>query len=280
MELLIKELAKKWGIEGFNNHEQKSFEVGYIKNYFPNYLSLKKKLLESRDDTNAAEQKRLFNAMRIYIYTIFENLWFGYLLSYSEQHASSFQVHGKTIEFFSPFTTHLPSYSAAILHFGSCRDLFFILLKLCVDPSKISDAENTSKLITTTYNEGNFIKDLKTLSGNTNQDYIDAGKRVYKLNEFRNFFAHRMRLLWWHNRKCNTLDYFIKRGVYDAIRNRRKEDYKKHVFNVLEDHKSYESDIENSDCSDLVSSGEILRETHDMIASFFNNTLKFISNKI
>lgn len=65
MELLIRELDKKWGIEGFNNHEQKSFEVGYIKKYFPNYLPLKKKLLEGRDDAKNAQQKRLFKALSI-----------------------------------------------------------------------------------------------------------------------------------------------------------------------------------------------------------------------
>lgn len=144
----------------------------------------------------------------------------------------------------------------------------------------IKDKNEVEKLIRVYYNKEHFKNDLIKLAKNSDQNYINNGMEVYEWKEFRNYFAHRMRLLWWHNKKCSPIDYFIKREVFEALKIRKYSKCIEHVFEILKDHKSYENMIENSDCSELVSSRKILRDTHDLIASFINKSLKFIRKRI
>lgn len=279
---LAEAMNKGWGVEGFNNHEEQALKVGYVDEYFPEYLPLKLELLKRRDSSGGnVANIRFFNALRIYTYTIFENLWFGYLISYSQMQESSFVVNERQVSFLYPYLNHLPSFSAAVMHFGTCRDLFFILLKLCVDPQMVKDRSKIDDLLHFRYNNWeSFKEDLAKLSNSNDPKYVNGGLEVFNVNEFRNFFAHRMRLLWWHNRKCSPIDYFMKRDVYEAVRNKKKKYLLDHVYSILEDPKSYENEINKSVCSDLVGSGEILRGTHDVIASFANKSFMFVRKKL
>ena len=223
MEKLIQEL-NKWGIEGFHNHENLSYEAGYLKNYFPEYLPVKIRLLKNRDSASQDDMRRFFNALRLYVYSLFENIWFGYIISHSEEMSLRFRINGLSREFERPYQTHLPSFSSAIMHYGTCRDLFFILLKLTVQPELIKNVENLGKLIKTRYNEKDFKKDLTSLSGGVDSNFVELGLKIYDDNELRNYFAHRMRLIWWINKDSPHEDrYLFKRSILEAIKNRKKD---------------------------------------------------------
>jgi len=64
MNKIFQEL-NKWGIEGFNNHGNLSYEAGYFKNYFSNYLPLKILLFRNRDSAYKDDMSRFLNALRL-----------------------------------------------------------------------------------------------------------------------------------------------------------------------------------------------------------------------
>jgi hypothetical protein len=135
----------------------------------------------------------------------------------------------------------------------------------------VDDQSGIKKLLNVQYKSvGDFKEDLKTLS--SDESYLREGENFYNRNMFRNFFAHRIRLLWWHNQNCSETDYFVCRHVYNAIQRRNKSDYLRHVEEIFEDHTTYEGLITTSNCTDLISSTEMLRETHDIIAKFLNKS--------
>ena len=281
MDQLIEEL-KKFDVQGFNNHEQMAYNAGYFGKYFPQYLDLKLKLLKAQHNARGVK-KRFLNALRIYIYSIWENLWYGYLISYAELNISAFYIDGNALPvFLNPFTNHLPSFSSAILHFGSCRDMFFVLLRLWHNRENSVSNNKINSTIRASYagknGRNDFQEHLRSISNN--ESYIREAMKVYDHNELRNFFAHRMRLLWWQNKKCSPTEYFIKRDAFESIKKRQKDECKKYVLAMMDDEEAYKQNIEECDRSDVIGSGEILRETHDLIANFFNETLGFIRAKI
>jgi len=140
-------IKKNWGIHGFNNHEDVAFKEGYIEKYFPHYLPLKKELLIRRDSAKNDTSRKFFGALYIYVYTIFENLWYGYIMSYAKELNLCFKFGKANWTFKNPYQTHLPSFSSAIVHLGTCRDLFFILLKLCIEPESVKDSNAFRELI-------------------------------------------------------------------------------------------------------------------------------------
>ena len=114
-----------------NDHEKEAIKFGYTNGFFSNYLTFRDNLCNKIEEISINQYtKNYYNALRIYAYTIFENLWFGYLLSYSDYHCSYFKIGDNTIQYDYPYRKHLPSFSSAILHFGTCRDLYFIILKI------------------------------------------------------------------------------------------------------------------------------------------------------
>ncbi|CAK8719450.1 hypothetical protein LDFHOB_08880 [Candidatus Electronema aureum] len=120
---------------GFNDQEREADKFGYFKDKLPNYLPAKLRLLKKREKETDENKKILLNAARIYTYTLFENTWFGYLIAYADRQENVFTIKNeegeeKTIE--KSYLNHLPSFSSAILHFGTCRDLFSPLLKILV----------------------------------------------------------------------------------------------------------------------------------------------------
>jgi hypothetical protein len=102
--------------------------------------------------------------------------------------------------------------------------------------------------------------------------YLQEGEDFFNRNMFRNFFAHKIRLLWWNNKKCSEIDYFIDRHVYDAIQKRNHSRYLKYVEDVFEDQTSYQNKIATSNCTDLISANEMLKLTHDNISHFLNKS--------
>jgi hypothetical protein len=275
-EKLIQEL-KKWGIEGFHNHENLSYEAGYLKDCFPDYLPLKIRLLRNRDSASQDDMRGFFNALRLYVYSLFENIWFGYIISHSEDMSLRFRINGLLREFERPYQTHLPSFSSAIMHYGTCRDLFFILLKLSVQPEMIMNLENFGKLLRIRYKKDHFKKDLTSLSGGVDSNFVELGLKIYDDNELRNYFAHRMRLIWWINKDGSHEDrYLFKRSIFEAIKHRKNKDSNRFLFEILNDPEHFKSEIANSDRSELVSAGEILRDIHNRLAPFINNSFSFI----
>ena len=139
MEEDIAKLIKKNKVNsevGFNQHEEDAYKHGYICDHFKNYLPAKLRLFKAikEAEDNKDEKKRiLLNAARIYSYTLFENTWYGYLIAYADSQESKFNFNGEdSVTFKNAYLNHLPSFSSAILHFGTCRDLFFPLLKILV----------------------------------------------------------------------------------------------------------------------------------------------------
>jgi len=209
--------------------------------------------------------------MRIYSYTLFENTWFGYLTAYSDDQMSTFKIGDMELKFGNAYRNHLPSFSSAVLHLGTCRDLFFMLLKLWVQPALVNDQAGIKELLNVRYKSvADFKADLSTLSSDLS--YLQEGQDFYNRNMFRNFFAHRIRLLWWHNQNCSNIDYYVGKHVYDAIQQRNHSGYLKHVEEVFEDPALYESWISGSKCADLISAADMLKETHDIMAHFLNRS--------
>jgi len=277
MNQIASSLAKKWGIEGFNNHENEALKVGYIEKFFPDYLPLKQRLLEGRDGIADENKKKHYNALRIYSYSLFENVWYGYLASYAEHEETKFTIQNHCVNFENAFRNHLPSFSSAILNFGTCRDLFFILLKLFIDENFVNNTGEIKKLLNTRYTKmEEFVSDLSHLC--SDQDYLYEGKDFFNRNMFRNFFAHKIRLLWWKNMQCSEIDYYVTKKIYDDIQDRRHSEYLSQVENIFKDHISYENLIKTSPCSQLISAAEMLKEAHDTIAIFLNRSFGFLGH--
>lgn len=281
---IIEEL-NGWRIEGFNNHEQISNNVGYISTYFPYYPELKLKILKKRDGKPAIKdsERRFWNAIRIYCYSLFENIWYGYLLSYSKKHNSTFIINNNPITFQNPSNNHLPSFSAGVMHFGTCRDLFFILLRLLNNPTSFNSEENLYKLMGFSpgkqyrYNNlAKFKQGIALLSSDA--DYMNLAELFHKNNLFRNYYAHCLRILWWHNHKCSALEYLYERKLYDSLINKNEHFVKNYLFQMFLSPAEYEDRISKSKCEDLISSREILTSIHDDIATFLNQSFGYIIN--
>jgi hypothetical protein len=197
----------------------------------------------------------------------------------SQRSAFIFKDKCKKFPMEQQYYNHLPSFSSALLHFGNCRDLIFVLVRLANNQS-LNDANDYNKIMDTRrYYESDFCNDLKNLCNDSL--YIAAGKEIFKLHRFRNIYEHKFRLLWSPNNIGNNDIYFIKRDLYNAIVNDEKDNIKKMLFSILEDRQKYENEIFNSNnSSEIISSQEILINIHDKISSFFNNTLIHISRNI
>ncbi len=273
-------LKDKWGIIGFNNHEEASLKLGY-DGVISDYTKLKLKILESRDDTSVTPGKKVFyEALRIYTYSIYENLFYGYLISHAPGQNSAFIFGDKCKKFQldQQYYNHLPSFSSALLNFGNCRDLIFVLVKL-VNKRILNNADEYNEIINVrSYSKDNFCRDLRIL--NSDQLYINTGKEIFQLHRFRNIYEHKFRLLWWRNNADSNNIYYIKRNLYNAILTDDHDAVKIMLFNMLENPQGYENEILNANPSEIISSKEILINIHEKISSFFNNTLKCIDSKI
>jgi hypothetical protein len=74
IEVIVNRLSK-WGVEGWNNHEDFSYKCNYLKVYFNYYPKLKYKCLSKRDGNNISINEKLFwNTINIYLYSIYDNL--------------------------------------------------------------------------------------------------------------------------------------------------------------------------------------------------------------
>ncbi len=352
----------------FNSQEKKAYDHGYIEKHFQNYLSAKRRLrqaiIKAADDDN---KKILLNAARIYSYTLFENTWYGYLIAYADSQESKFNFNGKNpVTFENAYLTHLPSFSSAILHFGTCRDLFFPLLKILIyiyNDGEISDLmkrfekrifynvqdesngnykkqinkyeESMSSFIADNFNlckkyslsdrdfqecfrQGrlyfsNFLflkriekedmqefkplhklyklyveihnvdsyifnNDMELLLLNSNfpkQEYLEEVEEIYKLNQFRNIFAHQLRMLWWKNRKLWGFDS----KHYENIKLGNRDELWPVIEGIFKDNREYEKGIETLDESRFTSAAKVLQKTHGTIAKFLNNTFALIEQK-
>jgi len=271
-------LKDKWGIIGLNNHEEASLKLDY-NDIVPEYINLKLKILALRDAAKQQGEKIFYDALRIYIYSIYENLFYGYMISYAtgQNSAFIFSDKDKIFHLYQQYYNHLPSFSSALLNFGNCRDLIFVLVRLAPKKS-LNDANEYYKIIKVkNYRWNEFCIDLKILSNDTS--YINDGKEIFELHQFRNIYEHKFRLLWWWNKKRGDNIYFIKKELYEAVL-KGQDTVKTMLFNILEDPQKYEDEILNANPSEIISSVDILKNIHDKMAQFFNNTLKHISKML
>lgn len=273
-------LKNKWGTLGLNNHEEASLRLGYDK-VISEYMKLKLKILESRDISTLPSKKYFYEGLRIYIYTIYENLFFGYMISYASNQNSAFIFQDKCKKFRldQQYYNHLPSFSSALLHFGNCRDLIFVLVNLA-NKQAINNVDEYNDIMNVRHANGDkFCADLEKLC-NTDSAYIAAGKRIFQLHRFRNIYEHQFRLLWWTNKMTADNVFCIKKDLYNAIINNDKSQIKNMLFEILQDPQKYENEILESDPAQIICSNDVLKNIHDQMACFFNDTLLHISNKI
>jgi hypothetical protein len=94
------------------------------------------------------------------------------------------------------------------------------------------------------------------------------------LNRFRNYFAHTLRLLWWH-RKDNTKVFYFSRELYEKVMN-GGSDGREEVYKMLLDTRLYEENIMNADTTKLISSREIIDDYHSKMGEIFNLTFGYI----
>ncbi|HMQ80580.1 MAG TPA: hypothetical protein PKD94_13520 [Ignavibacteria bacterium] len=268
-----------------NSHENDAYNLGYLNSYLDNYLLLKYKIHESKNNTNDEAKKRFFNALGIYNYSLFENLWHCYKASYSAKQETSYMLGNVKYVISNPFKSNLSSFSTIILLFGTCRDIYFVLLKLMEYETGIIDEDIFFEIITndSTFKNPNrydFEEKLKSLSNN-DQSFVEDGLKIYDNNILRNMLAHSFRLPWWSNKMSGSNDFFILREFYDTFENLKESEanrliFKKSIFNIIDNISDYESSIENSNTDKLISSSEILRNMHNLLSKFINNTFGYI----
>ncbi len=83
----------------------------------------------------------------------------GLLIAYSQSQKILFEIkdqEGENKKIEKSYLNHLPSFSSAILHFGTCRDLFFPLLKILVYLYNNGTIEDLFK----NFNEKEFYRQL------------------------------------------------------------------------------------------------------------------------
>jgi|GEM_PF-2010793 len=270
---IAKKLLQDFPREGFNEHELDAMEEGYIDNYFEYYLPLKLKLLEMRRNAKSDNEKVYSNYLRVLTYTLFENSWFVYLMT--DDHEFTFTNIG--LKFTNPYHNHLPSFSSALLHIGSCYDQFFVFINLFYEGSFTNPSDLNGKLKVNFRGPDKNKYPLVLEKISTDPGYIQKGNEILNSNKFRNYFAHQVRLLWWH-RNDTTLFYF-PRDLYDKIMS-QGNDGRQEVFNMLIDTEQYEKNIQTYDVQNMISSKEIMFNYHDEMTRYFNLTFFNIFNKL
>jgi hypothetical protein len=271
-----KELCRKFSLEGLNNHELNALNADYIDVYFEYYLPLKLRLLENRINANGDNEKVYLNYLRVLTYTLFENSWFVFLMTGDHK----FYFSKDEGCYVNPYHNHLPSFSSALLHIGSCFDQFFVLIRPFY-VGRITDPRDFSEALKVNYrlskNSTEYYSVLKFMSDN-DPAYLQKGKEMLKSNRFRNYFAHQLRLLWWHRNGDTNLYYFPK-DLYDKIMN-SGSDGRQEVFNMLIDTKEYRDKIQASDVNSMISSKDIIINFHEEMTDIFNLTFKHILNRV
>jgi hypothetical protein len=268
------ELFQSFNQEGFNDHELDAMVVDYIDNYFEYYLPLKLKLLKMRKDANGDNAKVYNNYLKVLVYTLFENSWFVFLMT--DEHEFYFSKNNETYD--NPYHNHLPSFSSALLHIGSCYDQFFVFIKLFYE-GKITGPKDFKDVLRVKFRSPTgmpeYLNVLNRISNDT--DYIKKGSEILNSNKFRNYFAHQVRLLWCH--RDNTKLYYFPRDLYNKIMN-DGSDGRQEVFNMLIDTKQYEKKIQTEDVKNMISSKEIIINYHSEMTKMFNLTFYYILNNL
>lgn len=276
---------KKFGDTGINEHENTSYRLGYFENPLNNFLPLKKAIFEKLEKTKDDETKIYLNAIRIYSYSIYENLWYGFVISNSDFDTIKFKIKNEIIELGQNnlYKNHLPSFTSAILLFGTCRDYFCVLLKIIAKKNssdlKESDLKEIVKVRYTAHNknENNFENDVKSLT--SDEEYLDLAKSILENNSLRNNYAHRLRIIWWHNQNYN--EYCFKKELIDSINNGAKNKiWINHFLDIFKDAEKYENEIKSATKQDVICASEILKQYHDEMADFINKTFGHIKNKL
>ena len=259
MERIIKiiDAARALG-KPINNHECQALYDGYFDNFLFNYFPLRSFLLyRRRDGARGDEIYTYFEALRIYQYSIFENLWYIY--------KSFTGIDEKKRTF-----TLLPNFSAKILMIATIREylnaMFYLSLK---------DINGIHKVI---------IKDFKKGKRNRFGKFTDNANQIrfigvpnlepdvfWNLFDLRHIFYHTIRLPWWKN--INDPDeeqYYYPREIIKLITPSAtgKVDIEQIIRRIFSDIDAYEAEIKNKDIESLVGAKEILIKLHKHVADF------------
>ncbi len=103
-----------------------------------------------------------------------------------------------------------------------------------------------------------FSNDLESLLNANNsarEKYLEEARNFYKLNQFRNIFAHQLRMLWWKNREL--WGFYSKH--YDNIKLGNRDE----LWPVI---------------SEFTDTAKVLKGTCDTIATFLNSTFALIDH--
>ncbi len=204
---------------------------------------------------------------------MFENSWFVYLMT--DDHEFSFSPIG--LVYTNPYHNHLPSFSSALLHIGSCYDQFFVLINLFYE-GKVNSPSDFNRVLKINFRGPDKDKYPLVLNNISNEPvYIQKGNEILNSNRFRNYFAHQLRLLWWH--RNDTKLFYFPRDLYNRIMN-AGSDGRQEVFNMLIDTEQYEMKIQTDDINNMISSKEIIINYHDEMTRYFNLTFCNILNKL
>jgi hypothetical protein len=205
------------------------------------------------------------------MYTLFENTWHAHLLSSTPQELSLFFVENRWLCRANPTVTHLPSFSSAIMHLGICRDLFFVFLEIALKQDSVSDEGKIIQTLKAPYQQlQKFKAAVSQLSSEA--DYLRMAEEFHRQNRFRNFFAHRLRIPWWHSEACPNGGYFVPRTTYDALKKDDKRQWPSNLLRLFDDHEAFEREIAEANIADLVSAREILQDIHGETARFLNKS--------
>ncbi len=218
---------------GLNDQEREACKDDYFKNKLPKYLRAKLRLLQAIKDTkeeikNAKDdntvkrlnnKKQLLTAARIYTYTLFENTWFGYLIAYANTSEITFELNGKKCEPKS-YNNHLPSFSSAILHFGTCRDFLFPLLKIIFYLKNNNNFKDFSK---------EFLRFKYSIKGCDH----NAELKSFLLERF-NIKDFTIKDIEKLDKLCSRYEFSFKEDFEDIIEQEKWESYKKQAENIFE----------------------------------------------
>lgn len=251
---------------GFNSQENDALNLDFFE-HLRSYLPLKLLMLEKEFDSKSKEDKAYFSFLRIYIYSIFENLFLVYMVLTSR---NKMDFHFKEITIYKFFHNHLPSFSMLIMHLLTCRDLIQVLMYGFNNKSEVYT--NLNKVIKHGTRHKDFKNEIKSFTGIPN--YI--ANEFIGTNRFRNFFAHRMRIPWIIGSNNQA---FYERNLFEKIKNDDKS-YINNLNTIIEDTKKYENSLRLLKPEELISSIEIIEDLYKQIFTFFNELLKELENKL
>ncbi|MCE1164844.1 MAG: DUF5677 domain-containing protein [Bacteroidetes bacterium] len=259
---------------GFNSQEREALNLMFFDR-ISHYLVLKIQLLENLKSTANQSDKEYFNIIRIYVYSIMENLFAIHKIAYFESLNSSTIGYGINIS--KNFKNHLPSFSMALLLLGTIRDFIYPILNLVRDYDG-NGFKNYNFL------KSNNIDKYKSVDDKSNlykfKTFVDNFNKNFDFHELRNYFQHRLRLLWIVKEDGNA---YFEKELYDYLITKDKVEVNKKLKEIFNDTIAYEKRIRTLSPDKLISVKKILQDItnkySDNVDELFKLLYEFLNNK-